>query len=273
MLIDWFTVIAQGLNFIILVWLMKHLLYKPILNAIDQREQRIAKELADADAKKVEAQKEREEFQNKNDEFDQQRSVLLSKATDEAQAEREKLLDGARTAAEVLSAKLENNLKSEENKLFQAISRRTEQEVFAITRKVLRDLATTSLEECLGAVFIRRLRELSAQAKSDFAAALKRASGPALVLSAFDLPQEQRADIQKAINEAFSADIQLRFETTPSLIGGIELSTIGQKVAWSISDYLNSLEKSVEKILAEKQNPEAKTESKHEELKSEGVQQ
>ena len=85
MLIDWFTVGAQALNFLILVWLMKRFLYKPILHAIDAREKRIAAELADADAKKAEAQKERDEFQHKNEEFDQQRAALLSKATDEAQ--------------------------------------------------------------------------------------------------------------------------------------------------------------------------------------------
>ena len=88
MLIDWFTIGAQALNFLILVWLMKRFLYKPILNAIDAREKRIAKELADADAKKTEAQKERDEFQKKNEEFDQQRAALLTKATDEAKAER-----------------------------------------------------------------------------------------------------------------------------------------------------------------------------------------
>jgi F-type H+-transporting ATPase subunit b len=62
MLIDWFTVGAQALNFIILVWLLKRFLYKPILDAIDAREKRIAAELADADKKKAEAQKERDEF-------------------------------------------------------------------------------------------------------------------------------------------------------------------------------------------------------------------
>ena len=46
MLIDWFTVGAQALNFLILVWLMKRFLYKPILTAIDTREKRIAAELA-----------------------------------------------------------------------------------------------------------------------------------------------------------------------------------------------------------------------------------
>jgi len=37
MLIDWFTVGAQALNFIILVWLMKRFLYKPVQDAIAAR--------------------------------------------------------------------------------------------------------------------------------------------------------------------------------------------------------------------------------------------
>ena len=56
---------SAGVNFLILVWLLQHFLYKPILNAIDAREKRIAAELADADAKKAEAQKEREDFETK----------------------------------------------------------------------------------------------------------------------------------------------------------------------------------------------------------------
>ena len=70
--------------------------------------------------------------------------------------------------------------------------------------------------------------------------------------STFDLPAEQRAAIQKALNETFSAEIRVRFETAPDLVSGIELTTNGQKVAWSIADYLASLEKSVGELLKEK---------------------
>jgi F-type H+-transporting ATPase subunit b len=264
MLIDWFTIAAQALNFLILVWLMKRFLYKPILNAIDTREKRIAKELADADAKKVEAQKARDEFQHKNEEFDQQRAALLSKATDEAKAERQRLLDEARKAADALSAKRQETLRNDAKNLDQAITRRTQQEVFAIARKALMDLATTSLEERLGEVFIRRLREMDGKAKEGLGAALKTASEPALVRSAFDLPAEPRAAIQKALNETFSGDIHVRFETAPDLVGGIELTTNGQKIAWSIADYLTSVEKGVGELLKKEDKPKVKAAPKPE---------
>ena len=170
MLIDWFTVGAQALNFIILVWLLKRFLYKPIRNAVDAREKRIAAELADADAKRIEAQKERDEYQHKNEAFDQQRAALLSKATDEANAERQRLLDDARKAADALSAKRQQELRSDADNLDQAIRRRTEQEVFAIARKALTDLATTSLEERMSEVFSRRLRTMEGKAKEGLGA-------------------------------------------------------------------------------------------------------
>ncbi len=258
MLIDWFTVGAQALNFIILVWLLKRFLYKPILNAVDAREKRIAAELADADAKRAEAEKERNEFRLKNEEFDRQRAVLLSKATDEAKAERQRLLDDARTAADALSAKRQEALRSDTHNLNQAISRQTQQEVFAIAQKVLTDLATTSLEERMSEVFTRRLHTMDGKAKEGLAEALKTAAEPAIVRSAFDLPTAQRAAIQNALNETFSAEVRVRFETAPQLVSGIELTTHGQKLAWSITDYLASLEKGVGELLKESNKSESK---------------
>jgi F-type H+-transporting ATPase subunit b len=258
MLIDWFTVGAQALNFLALVWLLKRFLYKPILHAIDEREKRIAAELADADAKKAEAKKEQDEFKRKNEELDKQRAALLSKATDDANAERQRLLDEARKAADALSAKRQEMLRNEAHDLGQAIRRRAEEELFAIARKALADLATTSLEERMGEVFNRRLREMDGDGKKKLAEALKTASDPALVRSAFDLPAEQRAAIQNALNETFSADIHIRFETAPDLVSGIELTSNGQKVGWSIAGYLASLEEGVGALLKEQDKREAK---------------
>ncbi len=253
MLIDWFTVGAQAFNFLILVWLMKHFLYKPILHAIDAREKLIAKELADAAAKKSEAQKERDDFQHKNEDFDKERAALLSKATDDAKAEKSRLLDEARKAAADLSAKRQESIQKEAKSLSQAISRRTQQEVFAIARKALKDLSGASLEGQMTDAFTHRVRAIDASAKNALAEAFKSSSNAALVRSAFDLTPEQRAAIQKALNETFSADLHLTFETSPDLVSGIELTTSGQKVAWSIAEYLSTLEKSVAELLDKKQ--------------------
>jgi F-type H+-transporting ATPase subunit b len=257
MLIDWFTVVAQAVNFIILVWLLKHFLYKPILDAIDAREKRIEMELAAADAKKAEALKERDTFLRKNEAFDEQRAALLSAAETEANVERRRLLDEARRAADALSAKRQQSLRSDARDLSRAIGERTQIEVFAIARKALTDLATTTLEERMCDVFIRRLREMEGPAKAGLAESLKTESEPTLVRSAFALPAEQHAAIQRALDEICGAEVHLRFEIAPELVAGIELAGNGQKVGWSISDYLASLQEAVAELLNKNAQPEA----------------
>lgn len=259
MLIDWFTVGAQALNFLILVWLLKRFLYKPILNAIDAREKSIAAEHADADAKRIEAQKERDDLQNKNKAFDEQRSALLGKATGEAKTEREHLMDEARKEADTLRAGQAAALQRDQNRLGTEIVRLAKEEVFGIARKTLADLATVSLEERLGEVFTRRLRDMDGKSKALLGDALKTAAEPAILRSTFPLPAEQKAAIQNALNETFSAEIRVRFETATEAVCGIEMTANGQKVAWSIASYLHSLDQKVAALLnAEPTHPGVK---------------
>jgi F-type H+-transporting ATPase subunit b len=250
MLIDWFTVTAQILNFLALVWLLKHFLYKPILDAIDAREARIAAELADADAARAEALQERSDFQQRNEAFDQQRAAQLERLAEEARVERQRRLEEARQAGDALLAKRRERLDSDVNQLKGTLSRRTQQEVFAIARRALTDLAGTGLEQRMVEVFLNRLGVLEDSARESLTRALKAADEPALLRSAFELSLEQRATVQKTLNEAFSAEVPLRFETAPEVISGIELSCNGQKLAWSIAEYLRSLEAGVDEVLS-----------------------
>ena len=256
MLINWFTVCAQAVNFLILVWLLKRFLYKPILHAIDEREKGIATQLAQAEAKVAEAQKERDDFQHENEAFDQQRAAMLTKATNEASAERQRLLDGARKDADALRAKRQAALQGEQRNLNREIIRWTQKEVFAITRKALADLADTSLEERMGDVFVRRVRGLTGAPMEELTTAFKSSDHRVSVQSAFDLPPAQKSAIETAVKETFAPEVRLQFETAPEKVCGIELSINGHKVAWSIAEYLKTLEKSAGELLDRDAKPE-----------------
>src|SRR5450631_3657146 len=113
MLIDWFTVGAQILNFLVLVWLLKRFLYKPILNAIESREKRIAAELAAAAATMSAAEAKRDEFSKKSAALDDERSAILAQVTKAATAEGKRLLDEAGETAEHLRAQQRSALQSD----------------------------------------------------------------------------------------------------------------------------------------------------------------
>lgn len=255
MLLDWFTVGAQVLNFLLLVWLLQRFLYRPLLRAIDAREKQIAATLADAAAKEAAAEGERREFQRRHEEFAQQRVALLAQATAEAKAERQRLLAEARAAAEALAAQWHEALLVEARELDRAIAERTRQEVFALTRQALAELAGASLEERLGEVFVQRLRQLDGEAGATLRQALQAAAGPALLRSAFAWPEARRAVLRQALRDFSGVEVQLVFETAPALIGGLELVANGQKLAWSLADYLASLERDVAALLDERLCP------------------
>lgn len=244
MLIDWFTVGAQTLNFLILVWLLKRFLYQPILDAIDAREKRIAAELADADQKKTAALKERDAYLRKNAEFDRQRATLMAQASSEAKAERQRLLDLTRQDADALRSKRQDALRAEQDDWNDEISHLICDEVFSIARKTLGDLAGTTLEERMGAMFAQRLRALAPEQKAGLAKALASVASVS-VRSAFALSLAQQSAIQAALDETFATRAQVLYEARPELISGIELIADGWKVNWNIADYLASMKNNI----------------------------
>ena len=250
MLIDWFTVGAQVLNFAVLVWLMRHFLFKPVRDAIAAREAGIAATLAQADAAKAQAQEDKSAFERKNEAFARDRAGLLATATTDAATERTRLLAAAHEAADVVTTQRHLALVQQEKSLSQSLRKRTQHEVFAITRKTLAELANTTLEASCCEVFDRQLRALSGPRRDALASALRATDNAAQVRSAFELAQPEREMLQRCVNETFSIAATLQFATDPDIVGGIELSAHGCRFAWSISDRLDTFDRSVTDLLA-----------------------
>jgi len=245
MKINWFTVVAQAINFVVLIWLLRRFLYKPILKAIDTREKNIASQLKEAEDKKTAAAKEQDDFRKKNEDFDRLKQGLMDKAVTDSHAERDKLIAGAKKDAGILSAGLQKTMQDTLESQNNDIARKTEQEVFSITRKALTDIASVSLEEQSVNTFIRRLDEAKADEKRQFVDAFTSNANTILIRSAFDLPPKQQEDLSNAVDKVLGSKAPLQFKTTPELISGIELTTNGYKLAWSFSEYLHSLEQSI----------------------------
>jgi F-type H+-transporting ATPase subunit b len=252
MLIDWFTVAAQAINFLVLVWLLKRFLYKPVLNAIDEREKRIASQLQEAENKKADALKEEADFKKKNEEFEQHRVALLADATNSAKVEREKLMDMARKAAEALRAKSQKASEEEVTNVKTTVGTLVQKEVFSIARKTLFDLAGINLEERIAEVFLHRLHDLNDEQRQKLKDRLPPMQTSTVVRSTFNLSDRQKATIGDAIKKLIGETATATFETKPDLICGIELIASGQKIAWSIADYLADLTASFEKVSAPK---------------------
>ncbi|MDB2415341.1 hypothetical protein N9W34_06175 [Rickettsiales bacterium] len=251
--IDWFTVIAQVLNFLVLMWLLKRFLYQPILNAIAAREKHIAEQLAGAKAIDAKSKKAQADFEKKTEAFDKEKARLLREAKKEVEADRDNLLSKAKEEASVLRNKRKEALDQEMQDAVDNTIKQLRQEVFATSTKLLHDLVDISLEECMIAVFIKRLQELPAK---DLSKLNVKSSQEVHISSAFALSKTMKTSIIKAITDTLKTD-NITFKKTPELLSGIELSVSGQKLAWSASDYLKELETSVAATLKHKEKAHA----------------
>ncbi len=255
MLIDWFTVSAQAVNFLILVWLLKRLLYRPVLAAIEARENKIATQLADATQREAQARKEREDFQHRKEALEREREDLLRKATEEAAAQRQTLLEAARQDADTLRSRLNELLANERRELSRRLSSGIQAEVLALARKALSDLAGLSVEDRMVEVFIDHLRALPESQRLLVTGGTGSSRPGATVHSAFELPFARRGPIKAAISDCLAPDIPVRFELSPELVCGIELTVGGVKLGWSVTDYLSSVSEKLVALVEPAQSP------------------
>lgn len=252
MLFDWFTFSAQLVNFLLLVWLLKRFLFKPILKAVDEREKHIATQIHEAEAIKRKAANELELFKNKNDEFERNRQQLINTAITEIESERRKQVEQIRSEIEKLRRQLLETLRNEQQTLNSTVIDLAHSGVFSIARKALSDLASKNLEEQITEVFISRIKNLGIEEKNLMKAEITKVQGKFIIRSAFEIPQDYKMAIKQFFEQEINQISNPVFDLTPRLITGIELVAGGYKLVWNIDNYLAELESGIEKLLEEK---------------------
>lgn len=238
MQIDWITVSAQIVNFLILVWLLKRFLYQPVIRAMERREQRIADRLNEAQQREQQAGEQVQRYQDKSDELEQRREEILTKAKEEAEQQKKQLPSEAREEVSEKRDSWQRQADQEKEDFLGNLRRQVAESVQTIARKTLRDLADAGLEEQLAHRFIERLKSLDKKARQ----ALADSSEPARIASAFELDSAVRGRLTRAIHEQLAEGIEVDYTQSPELLCGIELSRGSQRLDWNLADYMEELE-------------------------------
>ena len=237
--IDLFTFLAQIVNFFVLVWLLKKFLYRPILDAVDAREAKIAAQMqAAADAER-DATRERGELHAQRAAFEAARAGMLREAQEAAAAERERLTACARGAVDDLRTQWAASLRGDQDAMLAEVAGRVREEVFLSAQKVLTDLADASVHERMTAVFAARLRNADAATKERLFP--RGMPATATVRTAADLPSAQREELETAVSRLAGTPVRCAYLVDAALVGGVELTANGQKLAWSIAAYLDAM--------------------------------
>lgn len=253
MQIDVLTLIAQIINFVILVVLLKYFLYNRIVKVMDERKEKIISQLKDADQKKQEAEQEAESYRKKLKELDDKYEEMLSNAHEEVESQRKELLKKAHGEIREAQAKWYEAIQHERRLFMNDIRQQAGKEVYAVARRALADLADADLGRQIIDFFIKKIQRLDEQEIDTLRRSIQGSKKYEIdINSAFEIPQEMRQKMIHEIQKQITSNINVRFTTSPNLICGIELKVNGRKISWNLENYLRDLEDNVTNAIERK---------------------
>ncbi|MDT8442943.1 MAG: hypothetical protein RQ722_01530 [Desulfuromonadales bacterium] len=248
MLIDWFTVAAQLVNFFILVYLLKRFLYNPIVQHMNEREEKIKNRLQEASDKSEQAEQKIEEYRSKQRELEEQSEEKLSQADRAAQKRKKEMLDHAREEVENKRQEWFKSLQNDQDNFSRELKKRTGREVIEVARRAMQDLADAGLEDQLADTLLERLKNLDEKATQKLA---KACNGEVTVLSTFELNATCKRKITAALHETCNKQTEVVYQADPDFPLGIEISAGSVKLSWGISGYLDELQTRVMNLIEE----------------------
>ncbi len=236
MRIDWWTLALQAANFLVLVWLLQHFLYRPVLGIIADRQQRTESVIADANTAKAAAEQLRAELEQQRAAIAKERDQVLEQAHASARANGQRLLDQARADAEKLIAEGRQRLGQESIEAAEALRQQTIELAVTIARHLLNDAGTPFPDR-----LVAQLQALGEPERRELVGQLADGVGMQLV-TAEPLEPTARDAFQKQLQALLGADTTVAFAEDPALIAGAELHFPHTILRYSWRDSLAEIE-------------------------------
>jgi F-type H+-transporting ATPase subunit b len=242
MTIDWLTVGAQALNFLVLVYLLKRFLYGPIVRAMARREEAIAERLREAERRKADAEREAQQHREVREALEAQRARLQARIREEADDLRRTLEKELRREIDELRERWRGELEREQAAFLREVRRHAAEQFEALARRALTDLASADLETQVARGLIERLGALDGERRAALARATQTGE-PVHVRSAFELPATLKRSLTAALHDALGREVEVAYERSDDVICGVEIRAGGQSLVWSLEGYLEALER------------------------------
>ena len=237
--LSWTTFVLEIINFLVLVWILKHFLYKPVLNVLAQRRERVEKTMADAEQLNHEAQALRVQYDGRIADWETERQQARDKLAEELDAERSHKL-------EQLNARLEleeEKARVAETRRQSDLQRKTEEtallQAAEFATRLLQQAAGPELEQRLVDMVLQSLQQLPEDKQKQIRSGYQNThgnghGGAVVVKTAFIPSDEQKQQLSSALRTLLDQEAEVTFEQDDKLIAGVRIA-VG---AWTLGSNL-----------------------------------
>ena len=221
--LNWSTFVLEIINFLVLVWILKRFLYKPVLDVIARRRQGIEDSLAKAESLRTEGEVLRDQYERRLADWERERQAARETLAGEIEEERRR-----RLAALVsdLAGERERALAVEERRRVDEVHKT---EAAAMTQaarfasRLFSAAAGPELERRLVDLLVDELGRLPEEKIGGLKAAWRKPPEEIRVVSAFDLPGDARQRLQDTLTALVGNSSPVRFERDPELLAGARI--------------------------------------------------
>lgn len=255
MLIDPFTLIVQIINFAILLVALKFVLFDRIVRHMDERQERLAQMRDEAHEERAQAEERNRELERRLAEIEQEREDRLAEAREDARQRRQELIEAARSEVEEQRDRWRQALEDEREQLLRRIRAQVGEQVLALTRRALADLADAELQDRFLDAFVRRIEALEPDERDELKGWISDDGSP-VVVSTSELDDDERDRLRRLVRDLAGEDVEVDFRQDDGLIGGLEIRVGGRAFGWTVDGYLEQVDESLRGAMGARQEGE-----------------
>ncbi|GAU09461.1 F0F1 ATP synthase subunit B family protein [Desulfoplanes formicivorans] len=240
MLIDPFTVFVQVLNFLILVLILKRFLFRPITRAMAQREERLARELDEAQKAKEKAEQHLADIKARNARLKDEEARMLQEIKTRAATLEKELTASVKAAVRAREHAFIQSFEREKRRRIETLQQEMATQLFTVANTALHDLAGISLHASMVAHFLDMLEQDPGAHKDRFPN-LFTGQDTLTVSTPFELTGETTNRLRAILDRDFGFSGRIVSHLDPGLLAGVSLSGNGHRLDWTIHRYLEDL--------------------------------
>jgi len=229
MQLDWTTFILEVINFLVLVWLLRHFFYRPVLAVLDARQARVVEARTTAEGIRRDAEALKAQYENRLADWNAGREQDRRKLDQEMRQERARRLDELKHALDDEESKNRARRDAANATREAAITRQVQTEAYGAAARLLQRLASPALTWQIARIFREDLAALPDEQRATLQQAAKTLAEQETVeiAGAHPLEANELARLNDALAHAAGRPLATRFREAPELIGGLRVG-VGQ---------------------------------------------
>lgn len=238
--LSWSTFVLEIINFLVLVWILKRFLYKPVLGVIERRRQGIQETLDRAEALRDETDSLKSQYEHRLADWEAERELARETLLGEIEKERRRRMEWLEAELREERERAQVVAERGREEAVRKIEQQALQQAAGFASRLLSSLACPEVERRLVDLVVDELDHLSGDRLSAMKETLRNPPEEVIVTSGFVLPDDRRQRLEMALTAVTGASVPFRYEQSEELLAGLRVVIGAWVIGANLKDELSA---------------------------------